>query len=518
MVRRSTRARRPDDTADATLPATRWSTPCRRIAPFPVRPDLAVVTMSDTTPPGHIPDGAQPAPGTPGNIDALTALLRDHEATGRGSTPPPDPASSRASDSAGAWTGGPDRSERTDRKGRRRTPVPPVPIWLRIVAPVVIVILLLPVLSLGRAMATSNNLSVIERGAEWMRDNDLGFVLNRLEGWWLSLNEPKEGGEPDRAIEAPQLTDVGPTTTVKTVAPHLPKPANVPVPEGVIPVPNEGVWQPVGPTVGGAQAMYTTQVRPDSVRTSILDGLTWMDPKLLKFELIPGTEEPGGQWPNAGVVPMDRRLDLVAAFNGGFRMQDARGGFYLNGQTRGTLRDGAASLVFYDDGRVQVGMWGRDATLTPDVVGVRQNLALIIDNGGGPPNPGGVPGASAAPGEPVPGLTDNADGAWGETYGNSILSWRSAVGITADGAIVFGYGEGLGSLSLAQLMLRAGCVRAMQLDINSVWTTFNFYAATRFLDPTSVQGTKLLPDSRKPGNRYLTPDPRDFVGVFTRTF
>ena len=66
-------------------------------------------------------------------------------------------------------------------------------------------------------------------------------------------------------------------------------------------------------------------------------------------------------------------------------------------------------------------------------------------------------------------------------------------------------------------MLRAGCVRAMELDINTVWTTFNFYAATRFLDPTSVEGTKLLPDSFKRANRYLSSDARDFVGVFSRT-
>jgi hypothetical protein len=94
---------------------------------------------------------------------------------------------------------------------------------------------------------------------------------------------------------------------------------------------------------------------------------------------------------------------------------------------------------------------------------------------------------------------------------------RSAVGVTATGAIVYGYGDGLSSLSLANLMLRAGCVRAMQLDINTVWTTFNFYNTTRYLDPTSVQGTKLLPESFKSANRYLSPDARDFVAIFART-
>jgi len=303
---------------------------------------------------------------------------------------------------------------------------------------------------------------------------------------------------------------------VKVVAPHLPKPANVPVPEGVIPVENEGVWQPIGPEVQGAQTMYTTQVRPDSIHTSILDGLVWIDPKVTFFEQFPGSEEPGGTWNKPNQIPMDRRLDLIAAFNSGFRLQDARGGFYMDGVTKGTLREGAASMVIYKDGGIGIGMWGRDFQMNDRIAAVRQNLDLIIDNGGGLPNVNGTPGGTAAPGVPAPGLSDNADGAWGATFGNKILAWRSAACVTADGAIVYGYGDGIGALSLAQLMLRAGCVRAMELDINTVWTTFNFYKPTRFLDPSSVEGTKLLPESFKSANRYLSPDARDFVGVFAR--
>jgi hypothetical protein len=213
---------------------------------------------------------------------------------------------------------------------------------------------------------------------------------------------------------------------------------------------------------------------------------------------------------------MDRRLDLIAAFNSGFRLQDARGGFYMDGVTKGTLREGAASMVIYKDGGIGIGMWGRDFQMNDKIAAVRQNLDLIIDNGGGLPNVNGTPGGTAKPGVAAPGLSDNADGAWGATFGNKILAWRSAACVTADGAIVYGYGDGLGALSLAQLMLRAGCVRAMELDINTVWTTFNFYKATRFLDPSSVEGTKLLPESFKSANRYLSPDARDFVAVFAR--
>lgn len=381
---------------------------------------------------------------------------------------------------------------------------------------VLVALLSIPVLSLGRAVLTPNSLSMTERAAEWMRDNNLGFVLNRVESWWFSKNGPKQGGEPDRAIDVQQTVER--TATGAVVAPHLPRPANVEVPAGITPLANEGVWQPVGPLVGGAQSMYTTQVRPDSVHTSILDGLVWMDPKLVRFEVRPGTEEPGGKQTMSAQVPMDSRLDLVAAFNSGFRMQDAMGGMYLNGVTVKPLRDGAASLVVYADGVATVGMWNRDVQMAPNVVAVRQNLDLIVDNDGGFPYPGGNPSPrdKAAPGEPADGLDNNQNGAWGDTLGNKVLVWRSAVGVTADGALVYGYGAGLGAQSLADLMLRAGCVRAMELDINPAWTTFNFYSATTPGDPASVKGRKLLPESEKSANRYLSPDARDFVAVYAR--
>jgi hypothetical protein len=96
-----------------------------------------------------------------------------------------------------------------------------------------------------------------------------------------------------------------------------------------------------------------------------------------------------------------------------------------------------------------------------------------------------------------------------------VLVWRSGVCVTADGALVYGYGDGLGALSLAQLMLRAGCVRAMELDINKSWTTFNTYAAST-ADPAAVSGGKLLPEQQKGADRYLSNDARDFIAVLAK--
>lgn len=422
-----------------------------------------MISSAPTPPPDRDPNRS-------GDSDTLTTAEQSE-------TPPVAPLTSRG------------RRRAPGRRARRRRAI-------RIAALVVVALLAVPSVSLVSALRAPGNTTTTEKAVEWMRDHGLGSVVNKVENWWFGNQAPKTGGEPDRAIAAP--TETTPQPPVAAPVDHTPKPDDIATPAASA-LPNEGVWQPVGPLVNGLPATYTTQIRPDAVHTSLLAGLAWMDPKLLRFELHPGLQEPGGSWTTPAQVPPEQRLDLVAAFNGGFRMNDANGGFYLDGVERRSLRDGAASLVITSDGRATVGQWGRDVRMTPDVVAVRQNLKLIVDGG-----------------QPVAGLDNNANGAWGDTLGNRVLVWRSGVCVDRNGGLVYGYGNGLGALSLAEMLQRAGCDRAMELDINPSWTTFNLYAPTAAGDPSSVSGTKLLPDQNKGGNRYLADDSRDFVAVLVR--
>ncbi|MSW56860.1 MAG: hypothetical protein F2835_08840, partial [Actinobacteria bacterium] len=160
--------------------------------------------MSSTTPPGSDSDGAEtPAESSgPGALDPLTALLREVEGTSNG-------ASTESNDAMETPTSDlpPPPSEAN---GKRRKKVrKPKPRWLKITAVVIAVLLVLPLISFTKAMITTQNLSFAERGAEWMRDNHLGGVLNTVESWWLSNNQPKEGGDPNRAIDVPVTGDGG---------------------------------------------------------------------------------------------------------------------------------------------------------------------------------------------------------------------------------------------------------------------------------------------------------------------
>ncbi|MBS1836516.1 MAG: phosphodiester glycosidase family protein [Actinobacteria bacterium] len=343
------------------------------------------------------------------------------------------------------------------------------------------------------------------RTVEWLRDNGGASMVDAAENWWYARHPPPVGGVPATLPQAPSTVAPDPTTTSTVVQPGTPsatpppappptepKVVLAPVPTPAQPVlPGEGQWSITAGT-DARPAVATTFVRPDAIHTSVVVGIMRIDPMLVRLRLIPGTEQPGGPAPSGGAVPLEDRPTLVAAFNSGFKMKDARGGWYSEGNLAVPLRDGAATLVLRDDGRADVGVWGRDDTLDPHITALRQNLVLVVDNG-----------------QLVAGTDDASSGKWGGTVGNKILVNRSGVGITADGALVYAGGEGLSVATLGQTLIAAGAVRAMELDINYAWVNAFTYAP----GPNGPVGTKLIAAMPYGPERYLRSQGRDFVSV-----
>jgi hypothetical protein len=236
-----------------------------------------------------------------------------------------------------------------------------------------------------------------------------------------------------------------------------------------------------------------------------------MDTHLLAARLYSGSLSPGGG-PYRYTAPVEpaQAASLVAAFNGGFMMKAAGGGYYTESHLVDPLRTGAASLVIYSGGSVDIGAWGRGLAMSRDVASVRQNLTLLVAGGR-------ATRAAASPDWQ----------AWGATCGVASCApsvpgverqWRSGIGITADGALVYATGPGLDPLQLAQVLVRAGAVRAMQLDINPDWTVLATYAppAPGGLAAPS-NGSKLLPATVQGPWTFFEPWwARDFVTMSAR--
>ncbi len=316
----------------------------------------------------------------------------------------------------------------------------------------------------------------------------------------------REGSTPTTSTTTTAVTTPPPTTT--TTIPPLASPAALTpfAPGGPA---NEGTWTAAGRAVGATVAVYETQLVPPG--GSQAAGIAWMDTKLLSAQLYSGSKSPGGgpyQF-TAPILPA-QAASLVAAFNGGFLMNSAGGGYYTEGRVVVPLVTGAASLVIFTDGSVTVGAWGTDVSMAPNVVAVRQNLVPLVT--------GGQPTAQAAGPDWQ---------AWGATCGATSCAssvqgienqWRSGAGVTADGALVYAAGPGLTPLQLAQLLARAGVARGMELDINPNWPVFVTYAPSPPTAPAApANGSDLQPSSAQGPATFFNPAwARDFVTMSAR--
>ncbi len=364
------------------------------------------------------------------------------------------------------------------------------------------------------ALSTPGDDGAAVKLAEWGRDHHLGPIVTGLESIQYKLSPPAVGGAPDMALlaaaasqtptpnpaDSPQAPPSGSSgsgspsaspssnSTGPTVVIH--EPMTPPVAPALA---GEGVFVAAGDTAQGP-LLQTTFVRPDSVHTSFLTGVAWLS-HTLRFELHPGFQDPGpsSSWTQPFRVAPSSYPQLMATFNSGFKIKDAGGAYYDHGHLVGTLAAGAATAVIYKDGHLDVGAWGADLKMTKDVAYVRQNLKPLISAGKLAPN-----------------LDSNVESNWGATLGGAYSVWRSGLGVTKEGDIVYVMGDAMSVADLADILQRAGAVNAMQLDINRAWVSFMSYQASG--TGASVTAHK-LGEFERPANRYLENTSRDFFVV-----
>jgi hypothetical protein len=381
------------------------------------------------------------------------------------------------------------RFRRTRRFFRRPT--------VRVVSALIGVFLIWVAVSAGQATFQNNGQGAAANLAEWARNHYLGPVVTF--GEWLSYNPPKVGGKPSMSLAVPKGEQVAPAAATKTkdkrkeFVPDIPSTLTSLAGK---PITGEGQWRVVE-KVNGEPAILSTFLR-DATYTSYVNGIASIDQRLVRFYLRPGYEDPGyGNWNAPFDVPSGSRTGLLATFNGGFKISDAGGGFYLNGVHYDALVNGAASIVYYKNGTIKIGEWGRDFTMNASIAGVRQNLKLLVDRG-----------------KISPDLNQDIETNFGATLGGGYFVWRSGLGITSDGRIVYVYGPALDVQDLAELLRRAGAVEGMQMDINPAWMKFDYYQADGHAsDPTPVP---LLPSQQASPYSYYDPSTRDFTAVYAR--
>jgi hypothetical protein len=321
-----------------------------------------------------------------------------------------------------------------------------------------------------------------------------GYWLAAQDGGVFSFGDARfQGSLGGRAISAPVTALAAPGRAggcLGTAVPGSLRPPGAGGPAG------EGHWSQAGRLVGSTTAVYTTTLR--AFVGAPAAGVAWIDTSRTDQRLYAGppSQPPGAFAQSAAVAPGDRAR-LLSAFNGGFQVAQSNGGWYSEGQMPVPLRNGAASYVIYRDGSVRIGMWGRDFGLTANVFSVRQNLTLLVD--------GGRPAGDI-----------NVGGDWGPVLGGIGNTWRSGVGADRYGNLIYVAGPDLYPIDLAHLLIAAGAVKAMELDINPMWPVFTTYVTTPGQPPTSVSGTNLLGGMFFGPDHFVTSTDRDFFATLMR--
>jgi hypothetical protein len=243
-------------------------------------------------------------------------------------------------------------------------------------------------------------------------------------------------------------------------------------------------------------ARWENQTAAWVARTASGVTLLSFNQRLLELHLHSGTIDAGTTgWRFGPDVAGSERGRILAAFNGGFKLSIGAGGFVSYGRVAAPLRPGLGSIVTYADGTTDVGSWRAEVPAAGRrVASVRQNLTLLIDHG------------RAA-------STLNCLSCWGATLNGVVNPARSALGITADGRLIWAGAEHPTVASLTDALLAAHVLRAVELDINPEWVAAYLYRHPGTHRPPvpipMVAGQQGIP------GEFLTPWSRDFFTVVT---
>jgi hypothetical protein len=297
-------------------------------------------------------------------------------------------------------------------------------------------------------------------------------------------------GSSGSSTKSAPTTTLAPTTT--TTAPQAVPSA---IPAQVSPATSgEGQWTAQDSWSPASPSVMTTSWRPFASQPSIVAYASWMRTSSTQLALYPGYEGPGPSSLDRGPeqVPEAARTTLLATFNSGFYEKDAAAGFYANGTLYFPMVDGLATVVAYANGTLDIVSWTGGSTPPPNVVMARQNLGMLVE--------GSQPTAATANGS-----------AWGVTLGGVPAVWRTGLGVDAHGDFIYVAAPDQTAASLAQILIQAGAVRGMQLDINPEWPIYVTYGG-----PGAASPSLDVPNPNQTANRFLFNSTKDFFALYQR--
>ena len=327
--------------------------------------------------------------------------------------------------------------------------------------------------------------------ATWARDHGLGVVVDELEHLRYSSPPSADPASELGTVEAvsPVSTQLATATTTTTTTVPLPPALELRVTPALK---KEGVWE-VARVVDGRPAIWVSGIRPLKSSPSVTATYALVDQDLTYAAMWNGPEIPGKSgFSRYKAVSSELHPYLLAAFNGGFRKEHTRGGYFTEGREIWKMDPKAATLGIDRSGRIHIGLLGAGVDLS-DMVSVRQNVRLLVS------------GSKSVVGGKLYG--------YGSSNDRNLYIVRSAVCEREDGKLLFAVVGPVDAEQLAVSLVRAGCETAMQMDVNAAWPKFSIY------DPATPAPHTRWIDKRitGPSDMFLRSAPKDFFALFDRT-
>lgn len=260
----------------------------------------------------------------------------------------------------------------------------------------------------------------------------------------------------------------------------------------------EGKWSAYLVAADGTVFAERAFFQPDPIRPYVVAAVVAFNLQSTRLHYVVGTQEPESSVPfvrSGEIAPSDKVPGiLLAAFNGGFRGSHGNFGVMVDGTTLLPPREGMGTVAIDEDGAVRIDQWGR-FPLGPGIASWRQNGPLILDSG-----------------QVNPQVDLVSYNLWGTLLTGKTLTWRSGLGLSRDGQVLYyAAGPSLSVRGLAATLGAAGARNALELDINNFWVEFVSIRAVggRFF------AYALFPEMSEGEGRYLGQSARDFFYITT---
>jgi hypothetical protein len=251
-------------------------------------------------------------------------------------------------------------------------------------------------------------------------------------------------------------------------------------------------------------ALHKTLLHPDRKRPWAELFVVAVDLRQLEIHPVAGSSEPASVAPGArdyqrpALVPSEARERLVMAFNGGFKTEHGRWGMRVDGVTLVPARAFGCTVAAERDGDLIIDAWENLSERQQSLRWWRQTPpCMALDN------------------KRHGGLWDPDARGWGVALGGDTVIRRSAIGLDADGGVLFvSVSNHTTAQAIADGMLHAGAVDIAQLDVNWSYPRIVVFppdGADRRKAESLFQGFEVEPDD------YLRERaPRDFFYLARR--